>query len=338
MSSLISAIVVAYVDEDAVARCLSSVERALAEVGGASEAILVLNRPMEALRSAISGSWTVVDRGRNLGFAEGVMAGLSHARGEWVALINDDCVVEPRAIVEMLGAGATSEDIGSVAAQILFASGDTINSAGIELDSLGIAWERRLGEPATAGEREVVEVFGACAAACLYRRAMLADVGGFDESFFAYLEDADLAWRARMAGWRSVYAPDARARHCHSSSLGHGSAEKSYLVGRNRVRMLAKNAMRSQLLRDGWSMVAYDLAYLTFRMATARSLAPLRGRIAGLREWRSYRLSGKPHRQPIFFTRSPGLRGALGRERTYRAAEARRAQHERGATPSVAAP
>src|SRR5204862_527470 len=83
---------------------------------------------------------------------------------------------------------------------------------------------------------------GASAALALHRRAMLDAIGGLDASFFAYLEDADLAWRARMAGWRCVLAPRAIALHRHSPTLGHGSNAKHLLVGRNRVRMLAKNA------------------------------------------------------------------------------------------------
>jgi GT2 family glycosyltransferase len=318
VSCLLSAIVVAYADEEFVARCLSSVERALAEVDGRSEAILVLNRPMEDLRREISGSWTLVEPGRNLGFAAGVTAGLSRAHGEWVALVNDDCVVEPSAIAEMVAAGAEGDDIGSVAAQILFADQrNTINSAGIEVDELGIAHERLLGEESGARGTDRVEVFGACAAAALYRRAMLDEIGGFDESFFAYLEDADLAWRARMAGWRCVYACGAVVRHHHSSSLGHRTGDKYYLVGRNRVRMLAKNAARSQLLLSLPRMVLYDSAYICYAAASSRTLKPLFGRVSGLREWHRYRAAGTRWRRPLPLASSDGLRGALRRDRLY---------------------
>jgi GT2 family glycosyltransferase len=296
VSSLVSAIVVAYTDADVVAKCLRSVERALAEVNGESQAILVLNRPMFDLPEACLESWIIIQPGRNLGFAGGVMTGLTQATGAWIALINDDCVVEPNAIAEMLAASASASDVGSVAAQILFADGsETINSAGIEVDVLGIAHERLLWEPAGSG----------------------GNVGGFDESFFAYLEDADLAWRAQMRGWRCIYAPRAVVRHKHSSILAHQSAQKYYLVGRNRLRMLAKNAMSSELLRRGWAMLVYDLAYSMFALAESRSLAPLRGRFSGMREWRSYRDAGHPYRSTISLARSPGFRGALRRDRAY---------------------
>jgi GT2 family glycosyltransferase len=161
-------------------------------------------------------------------------------------------------------------------------------------------------------------VFGASGGFALYRRAMLDAVGGFDASFFAYLEDADLAWRAQMGGWRSVYTPEARALHRHSTVLGHGSQAKHALVGRNRVRMLAKNATGPQLRRHGTAMIAYDLAYVTYAALRGGTLAPLKGRIDGVRTWRRYRALGRGARRPVRFSAAGGLRAALRRDRAYR--------------------
>ncbi len=232
--------------------------------------------------------------------------------------MNDDCVMHPDALRELLAASCLSPTIGSVAAQVRFArTPDTVNSAGIELDELGVARERRLGEPASAVEPDAVEVLGASGTLGLYRREMLEAIGGFDASFFAYLEDADLAWRARMAGWRCVLAPAAIAFHHHSATLGHGSAAKHRLVGRNRVRMLAKNASTSQLRRQLLPIVTYDLLYVGYIAATGRTLAPLTGRLRGLAEWRRYRASGSPGRRDLDLPPSPGLRAALARNRVY---------------------
>ena len=314
-----SAIVVAFGKEELLAECLRALDAAFDAVEKECELVVVVNRLSPAGRRALQTAGrprVVVDNERNLGFAGGVAAGLARARGEWVALVNDDCVLEPTALAELLAAGSAAE-VGSVTAQVRFAdSPQLVNSAGLEVDELGIAYERLLGEPA-AGDERVVDVFGASAAAALYRRAMLDEVGGFDASFFAYLEDADLAWRARMHGWRAVYAPRAVALHHHSATLGHRSAEKHFLVGRNRVRMLAKNATRAQLLRHGLAIVFYDLAYVAYAGVRSRSLAPLRGRITGLREWGAYRRAGRPHRRSVPLARSPGLRGALRRNRAY---------------------
>jgi GT2 family glycosyltransferase len=300
----ISAIVIAFGKEELLESCLESLEAALARVEGETELIVVVNNDET-----------------NLGFAGGVAAALPDARGEWIALVNDDCTVEPDALAELLAAAEGRPDVGSVAAQVRFADDEgTINSAGLEIDELGVARERRLGEPVAAIDGETVEVFGACATLALYRRAMIDAVGGLDASFFAYLEDADLAWRARMAGWRCVLEPRAIGVHRHSATLGHGSKAKHLHVGRNRVRMLAKNASGRQLLRRLPAIVAYDLLYVAHAAVADRTLAPLVGRLRGIGDWRAYRQVGRAQRREIELSPAPGVRDARRRARVYRTA------------------
>ena len=184
---------------------------------------------------------------------------------------------------------------------------------------LGVARERRLGEPAVRGRARR----GRGAAARAGRSASTAarcstTIGGFDASFFAYLEDADLAWRARMAGWRCVLAPRAIAFHHHSATLGHGSAAKHRLVGRNRVRMLAKNATDRPAAR-----AAACRSSPTTCSTSATSPPPAgrwrrsAGRLRGLAEWRRYRAAGRAGRRELELPPSPGLRAALARNRVY---------------------
>lgn len=328
MTCLVSGLVLAFAEDPLLERCLDALEASLARTAGPSELVIVVNRASEGARERLRSSRAdavLIYPGKNLGFAAGVSAGLARARGEWIALVNDDCVVEPDAIPELLTVGQSSEDIGSVAGQVRFARRpDAVNSAGLEVDELGVAYERLLGAQVAADEcGEPAEVFGATGALALYRRTMLDEVGGFDDSFFAYLEDADLAWRARMLGWRCVYTPRAVALHHHSAALGHGSAEKHYLVGRNRVRMLAKNATSPHLRRRGAAILAYECAYVVAAMAATGTLAPLRGRLRGLREWRVYRAAGRDFRRRVGLARPAGVRGALHRNGVYRAMSAR---------------
>ena len=161
--------------------------------------------------------------------------------------------------------GTIPDDVGTIALQMRFSTRpETVNSAGIGVDVLGVAYDRFLGTPTDGPASEPAEVFGACAGAALYRRAMLDEIGGFDRGYFLYLEDADVAWRARMAGWRALYVPDAVVWHHHSATAKHGSSFKYFHVGRSRVRLLARNADRRQLLRYGAAMLAYDLGYIAF--------------------------------------------------------------------------
>ncbi|MEZ4582142.1 MAG: hypothetical protein R3A10_10995 [Caldilineaceae bacterium] len=117
----------------------------------------------------------------------------------------------------------------------------------------------------------------------LYARAMLDEIGGFGATFFAYLEDVDLAWRARLAGWRCLYQPQARVLHAHSATSGEGSPFKSYLLGRNKVWLLAKNYPQPWLTLYLPVIVVYDLLAALYGWLTRGDAALLRGRWDGLR-------------------------------------------------------
>jgi GT2 family glycosyltransferase/glycosyltransferase involved in cell wall biosynthesis len=318
----VSTIIVNHERRDLLRMCLESLERALRVVDEETELIVVDNGSRDGSVEHVQEHFPnvrVVALDRNEGFAGGIARGIAEARGEWIAVFNNDTTVEPDAVAVMLEAGRSHPRVGSVAAQMRFADRrDVLNSAGLELDRLGIAADRLVGTRISdLTERHPYEVFGATGGAALFRREMLDQVGGFDESFFAFFEDADLAWRAHAHGWRTLYAPGAVVYHHHSATAQHGSPAKLYLVGRNRIRTLAKNATTGMLLLHGPWMLAYDAAYVAYASASGRTLAPLRGRLRGLREWRAYRRSGKPHRRPLPLRRPLGFRRALRRHRGY---------------------
>ncbi len=313
----VSAIVVNYRRPDILGACLSSLREALARTGVETELVVVDNASGDEsldVVARVAPEATVLEMPSNLGFPTAVSEGIRRSTGEWALLINNDVIVEPDAVRHLLDAVRTAPDIGSAAAQMRFAGGraGVINSAGIGVDRLGIAYDRLLGQPVEASETEPVEVFGACCGAALLRRTMLDQIGGFDESFFFALDDADLAWRAQMLGWRCLYVPAAVVHHHHGATVGHGSSLKYFHVGLNRVRMLAKNADTAQLRRYGAAIVAYDLAYIVFAGLTDHTLAPLRGRVQGLREWPAYRRAGAA-RRPVELAPTRGLRAALAR-------------------------
>lgn len=319
----VSTIIVNRERRDLLKGCLESLQPALRAVEEDTEVIVVDNGSRDGSVELVRERFphvTLVELERNEGFAGGVSRGIAAARGEWVAVFNNDTTVEPDAVRVMLDAGRAHPRIGSVAAQMRFAdSRDVLNSAGLELDRLGVAADRLVGERSFEHPgQEPYEIFGATGGAALFRAEMLEQVGGFDESFFAFYEDADLAWRAQAHGWRAVYAPGAVVYHHHSATAQHGSPTKLYLVGRNRIRMLAKNATMGTLIANGAWMLAYDIAYVLFASSDGRTLAPLRGRLEGAREWRTYRQAGKSHRRHVRLRRPLGFRRALRRHRGYR--------------------
>ncbi len=319
--SALSVVITTYSRRDLLGDCLRSVRAAAGNVNAPVEVLVVDDGNQSAIDELIDEllpEATRLTTGGNMGFAGAAMQGIRRTRGDWIALLNDDIVVDPAAFRSVLHAATSADDVGSIAMQMRFANRpDTINSAGIELDMLLTSCDRLVGAPVDDSEVEPVEVFGASAGAAVYRRAMLDEIGGFDVSFFAYLDDVDVAWRARMHDWRCLYVPRAAVYHRHSATFGHRSGLKHFLTGRNRVRMIAKNADGKHLRRHALGIVLYDLAYVLFVGARDRTLQPARGRLRGLREWRSYRHAGRAHRRPVPLARRRTLRSALARDRVW---------------------
>ncbi len=222
----------------------------------------------------------------NLGFAGGNNLGIRAARGTFIATLNNDTEVEPD-YVERFVAPMRDPNVGSCAALMLeFDRRERIDSAGIRIDRAGFAWNRLAGQPAESITRGQ-EVWGACAGAALYRRAMLDEIGLFDEGYFGFYEDVDLAWRARRAGWKCILVPSARVYHIHGGSFRRGSYYKMYLLARNRWWTILKNYPRPALFWNLPLIIGADILSLLVSLAQNRSPAPLRGRLDALRGMRT---------------------------------------------------
>jgi GT2 family glycosyltransferase len=237
----------------------------------------------------------IITLAANQGFAGAVNAGIRAARGEIVALLNNDTEADPAWIAELVRALASHPAAGFAASKLrLFDRRDTLHSAGDTYSRAGLAnsrgvWQRDLGQYDTEGP-----VFSACGGAVAYRRAMLDQIGLFDEDFFFNLEDIDLAWRAQLQGYGCVFVPTAVVYHKLSATGGGVTA--SYYTGRNTLWVVAKDYPGALLKRD-WpriaraqSRIAWE-ALRAWRGAAAR--ARLRGQVAGLaglpRMWRKRR-------------------------------------------------
>jgi GT2 family glycosyltransferase len=176
----------------------------------------------------------------NTGFAFAVNRGIEAARGELVALINTDVMLSPDWLERMAGALRSDPCVASVACKMRqFGSERLIYDAGDILRRDGACEQRgRFGRDAGQYD-EPGEVFGACAGAALYRSDVVRAVGGFDERFFAYLEDVDLALRLRLAGWRCRYEP-VLALHVGEGSSHQLSGAHHFLVERNTLLLVGK--------------------------------------------------------------------------------------------------
>jgi len=224
----------------------------------------------------------------NIGFAEGNNRALKECSGELIVTLNNDTKVEPSFLAELVGAAEVDPRIGMVAAKMLnFYETGRIDSVGIRVADTGMASNIGVGEADRGQLDRTTEVFGACAGAALYGRRMLAEVGFFDPSFFAYYEDTDLAWRGRLAGWRCVTAPRAVVYHVHSATSGRMSPFTVYHVQRNKWYVLIKNWPAALLLKHFLRIVMFDLG--------AVLLATLKGRLAAALSARLHVLRNLPH-------------------------------------------
>jgi GT2 family glycosyltransferase len=155
------------------------------------------------------------------------------ASAELVALVNTDVVLEPDWLERMAGALAAHPEAASAACKMVdLRDPGTIWDAGDYLRRDGAAIQRGRGERAGASYDAASEVFSACAGAAVYRRELVLEAGGFDERYFAYLEDVDLGLRLRLAGWTCRYEP-AVARHAGGGSSGQLELPPEGWVARN---------------------------------------------------------------------------------------------------------
>jgi GT2 family glycosyltransferase len=219
----------------------------------------------------------VIRKPDNLGFAVANNIGLQTATGEFIFLLNNDAVAGRTYVSTLVATLQADATLGSTSGKLVRPSA---NDAPRVIDSTGHVmyrnvWATNRGEGQPDGPIYDVpgEVFGVCAAAGMYRRAMLDDVAVdgevFDATFFAYLEDVDLDWRARLRGWRSWYEPSAIAVHHRSASGGRSSIAIQRHIFKNRILMIVKNDGGPSLAGRLPGMVAFTLVQIIRGMIRA---------------------------------------------------------------------
>jgi GT2 family glycosyltransferase len=182
----------------------------------------------------------VLDLGRNTGFAHAANRGIDAAQAALVALINTDVVLAPDWLARMVGALQSDPGAASVACKMLsLEDPEEVYDAGDVLRRDGACEQRGRFARDDGRWDEAGEVFGACAGAALYRRDAVLGVGGFDERYFAYLEDVDLALRLRLGGWGCRYEP-AVALHAGGGSSHQLQGGHQFLVARNTLVLVAR--------------------------------------------------------------------------------------------------
>jgi GT2 family glycosyltransferase len=223
-------------------------------------------------------------RAANLGFGGGNNLGAQVAHGEFLAFANPDTVVSPgwwQALVEALAADAA---IGLTTSRILLA-GDPqrLNAAGNDVHLTGLTLCCGLGRPATRFDRPAA-VGAVSGAAFAIRRELFRRLGGFDAGYFLYMEDTDLSWRARLAGYRCAYVPRSIVRHHYRRRPG---PEKIFYQERNRYRLLLKSLRWRTLLLLAPALLLAEVVAWGFVLADGEGswTGKLRAYVTVFAEW-----------------------------------------------------
>lgn len=192
---------------------------------------------------------TWIKLNENTGFCRAVNIGIRHTDTPYFILLNNDTEVAADFVEELLKAVKKSQSIFSCGAQMLdYRRHEIIDNAGDYYTALGWAAARGKGKPAKAFSTEK-NVFSCCGGAAIYRTAIVKEIGMFDEKHFAYLEDVDIGYRARIYGYRNRYIPTAKVYHVGSATTGARYNEKKvFLAARNSMFVIYKNMPLVQLI------------------------------------------------------------------------------------------
>lgn len=216
------------------------------------EVILVDNGSTDGSCSFVTANYPwvhLIELSENFGFCGAVNAGIRAAKAPYVLLLNNDTEVKEDFVEEMLAAIRRHKNAFSCGARMVqYHDRDRLDDVGNYYCALGWAFARGRGEDIHAYETED-KIFSACAGAAIYRKKILEKIGYFDEEHFAYLEDTDIGYRARIYGYENWYAPKAIVYHVGSGTSGSRYNQfKTRYSSRNNIYLIYKNMPLLQII------------------------------------------------------------------------------------------
>jgi GT2 family glycosyltransferase len=248
---------------------------------------LVAARPELAARTSIDAA------GSNLGFAAACNRGIAAATTELVALLNPDAFPEPGWLAALVAAAARHPDcVAFGSRQMLAGHPGILDGIGDRWHVSGLSWREGHRRAMRREDLEAREIFSPCAAAALYRRQAVLDVGGFDEDYFCFGEDVDLGYRLRLAGHRARCVPEAVVEHVGGGSTP--SEVATYFGHRNTLWTLVKNTPGPLLAPALLAHLSQTILGMSFLGARGRGRAFARAKWDAVRglagAWRKRRL------------------------------------------------
>jgi GT2 family glycosyltransferase len=238
---LVSIVVVNWNRKDLLRACLTSLR---AQTGVQAELLVVDNGSTDGSAEMIEHEFSevrLIRNAENRGFCAANNQGIAAARGAFIAILNNDAEAAAGWLAALRRVFEGRDDVGMAAAKILiYEDPHRIDKAGHLIYPDGQNRGRGTGALDAGQFDDIEEVLWPDGCAAMYRKKMLDQIGGFDEDFFAYADDAELGLRARIAGWRCLYTPHAVVRHHRGATLGLGSVDRLRLIERNRILLVAK--------------------------------------------------------------------------------------------------
>ena len=237
-------VVVNWNGEQFLERCLAAL---LAQTARPHEIILLDNASTDGSLEIARGfpAVRVIALDQNTGFARGnnLVIDSASMASEWFALINPDAFAAPRWLESLLVAAESNPEFDVFGSKLVNSADPTLlDGTGDAYHISGLVWRTAHGVSVSAMVNNDCEVFAPCAAAALYRRSAFEKVGGFDPDFFCYVEDVDIGFRLRLAGYRCLYVPKSVAHHVGSGTTGGQHSDFSVYHGhRNLVWTFVKN-------------------------------------------------------------------------------------------------
>ena len=255
------------------------------------EVIIVDNGSTDSSKEFIKGNSfnfpvRLIENTENLGFSPAVNQGIMESQYEYIFSLNNDTEIRKGSIKALADLMSSDDSIFSAQAKMLqYDNKELIDDVGDEYNLL--AWTKKTGENHNSSEyTEVREIFSACAGAAMYRKSILDEIGMFDDNFFAYMEDVDLAIRSRINGYRNMLCPDAVVYHIGSATSGSRYNEfKVRLAARNNVWVVYKNLpIPLKIVNFIFLFLGFLIKYLFF---VKKGFGPVY--LAGIREGLSTR-------------------------------------------------
>ncbi|HQB12660.1 MAG TPA: glycosyltransferase family 2 protein [Candidatus Omnitrophota bacterium] len=242
---MLSVVILTHNSGDHIRFCLDSV---FDQDAGEREVVVVDNASSDGTKELIKKNYTgvrLIENPGNYGASKARNQGIEASSGEWVLSLDSDVVLDKDFLKNFTRAAATLEStMGMIQPNVLKADGRKVYSHGIRLTVFRRFYDLHRGKPQACRSEDEKKIIGPCSAAAFYRRDMLErlkeNTGYFDERFFFLVEDVDLAWRARRAGWRTKFCPELVCFHAGNGSNTNIAARR-YLCFRNRRLMIKKN-------------------------------------------------------------------------------------------------